>query len=205
MTAEGGTGHLQVAGDVMRLLVDHHGAQLLDALLGQRGGLLQEALVVGHIDVQMGAVRAQTGVQAGGAAGSQVAADVGGAEQQDLGLEGFYHIHNDLGIAIRGIVLQQGIAADIDLVRTVAAQLLGKAVHIVAQQQAAELRAQLVGQLTALGDQLEGGGHHHALALFTEYPNVLERADISTIKTFSYQISYFSLYLLKNHYIIIIP
>ena len=86
VTAESRTGHLQVAGDVMRLLVDHHGAQLLDALLGQRGGFLQEALVVGHIDVQVGAVRAQTGVQAGGAAGSQIAADVGGAEQQHLGL-----------------------------------------------------------------------------------------------------------------------
>ena len=87
VTAESGTGHLQVAIHGMGLAVDHHGAQLLDALLGQGGGFLQEALVVGHVDVQVGAVGAQAGVQTGGAAGSQVTADVGGAEQQHLGLD----------------------------------------------------------------------------------------------------------------------
>ena len=87
MAAESGTGHLQVAGHIVILTVDLHGAQLLDALLGQGGSFAQEVLVVGHVDVQVGAVGAQTGVQAGGAAGGQVTADVGGAEQQHLGLE----------------------------------------------------------------------------------------------------------------------
>ena len=89
----------------MGLAVDHHGAQLLDALLGQSGGLAQEALVVGHVDVQVGAVRAQTGVQASRAAGGQVTANVGGAEQQHLGLQLLNGLHDHLGVGIGGEVL----------------------------------------------------------------------------------------------------
>ena len=105
VTAESGTGHLQVAGHIVGLTVDHHGAQLLDALLGQGGSFLQEALVVGHVDVQVGAVRAQTGVQAGRAAGGQVTADVGGAEQQHLGLQLLNGLYDHLGVGIGGEVL----------------------------------------------------------------------------------------------------
>ena len=87
VAAESGTGHLDVTGDIVILTVDLHGTQLLDTLLSQRGSLTQEVLVDGHIDVQMGAVGAQTGVQASCAAGSQITADVGGTEQQDLRLD----------------------------------------------------------------------------------------------------------------------
>ena len=179
VTAEGRTGHLQVAGHIVILTGDLHGAQLLDALLGQRGGFLQEALVVGHIDVQMGAVRAQT---AGGAAGSQVTADVGGAEQQHLGLQLLNGLHDHLGIGIRGEVLQQGGIIHIDLVCAILAQLSRDALDVVAQQNAAQLHAQLVGQLPALGDQFEGGGHHHALTLLAENPYVFEGLNVRTIK-----------------------
>ena len=34
------------------------------------------------------------------------------------------------------------------------------------------LLAQLIGQLATLGDQFEGGGHHHALTLLAEHPSV---------------------------------
>ena len=182
VTAKSGTGHLQVAGHVMRLAVDHHGAQLLDALLGQSGCLAQEALVVGHVDVQVGAVRAQTGVQAGRAAGRQVTTDVGSTKQQHLGLQLLNGLHDDLGVSVGGEVLQQGGVVDVDLVRTVLAQLGGDAVHVVAQQDAAQLDTQLIGQLPALGDQFEGGGHHHALTLLAENPYVLEGLNVRTIK-----------------------
>ncbi len=78
-------------------------SHFIGQLLGQRGGFLQEALVVGHIDVQVGAVRAQTGVQTGCAAGSQVAADVGGAEQQHLGLQLLNGLHDHLGVGVGGV------------------------------------------------------------------------------------------------------
>ena len=45
----------------------------------------------------------------------------------------------------------------IHLVGAVATQLVGDAVNVVAQQNAAQLNAQLVGQLAALGDQFESG------------------------------------------------
>ena len=183
MAAESGTGHLQVAVHGMGLAVDHNGAQLLDTLGGQSGGFLQEVLVVGHVNVQVGAVGAQAGVQAGGAAGRQVTADVGSAEQQHFGLQLLHGLHDHLGVSVGGEVLQQGRIVHINLIRAVLAQLSGDAVHVVAQQNAAQLNAQLIGQLTALGDQFKGGGHHHALTLLAEHPYVLERADISTIKS----------------------
>ena len=183
MTAESGTGHLQVAVHGMGLPVDHHGAQLVDAVLGQSGGFLQEVLIVGQVDVQVGAVGAQTGVQTGGAAGSQITADVGGAEQQHLGLDLLHGLHDHLGIGVGGEVLQQGGVVHINLVRAILAQLSGDAVHVVAQQNAAQLNAQLVGQLPALGDQFKGGGHHHALTLLAENPYVFEGSGISTIKS----------------------
>ena len=173
MAAKGGTGHLQVA------------VTLLDAVDGsgsQGGGGAQEVLVLGHVDVQVGAVGAQTGVQTGSQTGAQITADVGGTDEQDLGLVVVDQVADGLGVAAGGVVLQQGVLADIDAVSAVAAQLLGQTFHVVAQQNAVQLGAQLVSQLAALGDQLEGGGHHGALALLAEYPNAaLELLDRGTV------------------------
>ena len=173
MTAESGTGHLQVA--VLHV-----------PLLGvnvQSGGLPQELDVVGHIHVQVGAVSAQAGVQTGRAAGAQVTADVGGADQERLGLQVLDDVADDLGIGVGVVHAQQGALADIDLVRAVAAQLLSDGLDaLAAQQQAAQVHAQLVGQVAALGDQLKIGGHQLALALLTEDPHVLESGDISTVE-----------------------
>ncbi len=68
------------------------------------------------------------------------------------------HVAHDLGVCVGGVVLQQGAVADHNLVGAVAAQLLGNAFHVVAQQQAGDLAAQLVSQLAGLADQLEVGG-----------------------------------------------
>ena len=88
VAAEGRTGHLQVPVLHVPLLAVHV----------QRGGLAQELDVVGHVDVQVGAVSAQAGVQTGGAAGRQVTADVGGADQEGLGLHLLDDVADDLGI-----------------------------------------------------------------------------------------------------------
>ena len=79
---------------------------------------------------------------------------------------------DDLGVSVGGVVLQQGAVVHIHLIGAVVAQLGSNVVHIVAQQDAAQLNTQLVGQLAALGDQFESSGHHLALALLTENPNV---------------------------------
>ncbi|CAN3966064.1 DUF3108 domain-containing protein, partial [Dysosmobacter welbionis] len=69
------------------------------------------------------------------------------------------------------------------LVGAVAAQLLGSGLDaLAAQQQAAQVHAQLVGQVAALGDQLKVGGHQFALALLAEDPHILESSDISAIE-----------------------
>ena len=122
-------------------------------------------------------------MQTGRAAGAQVTADVGGADQERLGLQVLDDIADDLGIGVGVVNGQQGALADIDLVGAVAAQLLGDGLDaLAAQQQAAQVHTQLVGQVTALGDQLQVSGHQLALALLTEHPYILESSDISTVE-----------------------
>ena len=82
--------------------------------------------------------------------GPRSPADVGGADEHDLGLVLLNHVTDDLGVAVSGVVLQHGVVADVHAVSAVAAQLLGDALDAVAQQDAVQLGAQLVGQLAAL-------------------------------------------------------
>ena len=174
VAAEGRTGHLQVPVLHVPLLAVHV----------QGGSLPQELDVVGHVDIQVGAVGAQSGVQPGRAAGSQVTADVRRADQESLGLQLLNDVADDLGIGVGVVDGQHRALADIDLVRAVAAQLLGRGLDaLAAQEKAAEVHAQLVGQVPALGNQLEVGGHQLALALLAEDPNVLEGSDIRTVES----------------------
>ena len=131
----------------------------------------------------MGAVGGQTGVQGSGTAGAQITTDIGRADEHDLGLLFHNDIADDLGVGIGGVVLQQGVLANDDTVSAVAAQLLGKALDLIAQQQAAQLYAQIVSQLASLADQLEIGGHQLALALLAEYPYALEGGGIGIHKS----------------------
>ena len=169
VAAESRTGHLQVA------------VLVVESLLGQVDGraLGQEVHVLLGVDVQVGGVGGQAGVQPGGAAGAQVAADVGRADQQHLGLVLVDHIADHLGVGVGGVVLQQRALADQNLVCAVAAQLLGDGLDVVAQQQAGDLAAQLVGQLAGLADQLEVSGHQCALPLLAEDPHALVFLKIS--------------------------
>ena len=173
MAAEGGTGHLQVT-VVLKLGVVH---------INGRGGL-EEGLVLLHIHVQVGAVGGQAGLQAGSHAGAQVAADVGGADEEHLGLLVLHQLADNLGVSVGGVVLQQGMVADINAVSAVAAQGLGVLlVDMVAQQHAAQLNAQVVGQLAALAEQLIAGAQDDAVTLLAEYPHALEGGGVFTIES----------------------
>ena len=147
------------------------------------GGGLQEGLVLLHIHIQVGAVGGEAGVQSRRAAGAQVTADIGRADEHDLGLLFHYHIADDLGIGIGGVVLQQGVLTYDDPVGAVAAQLLGQPLYLIAQQQAAQLHAQVIGQLAAFADELKIGGHQLALTLLAEYPYALEGGGIGIHKS----------------------
>ncbi|KAF5055610.1 hypothetical protein DSECCO2_376100 [anaerobic digester metagenome] len=166
----------------MLLAQNHSGVHPVNLLRSKGGRLTQEVLVDGHIHIQVRAVGAQAGVQTGCAAGAQIAADVAGAEQHDLGLQLLDHLADGGGVTVGGIVLQQRVIADIDLVRAIAAQLFGKALNVLAQQQTAQVHAQLVSQLAAFGNQLEIGRHQFALTLLAEHPYILESSDIRVVK-----------------------
>ncbi len=134
--AEGRTGHLQVLGVLKGGVVHVDG-----------GGGLQERLVLLHIHVQVGAVRRQAGVQPRRHTGAQVPADVGGPDEEHLRLLVLHQVAQHLGVRVGGVVLEQLVVADVHLVRAVAAQGLGVLlVHAAAQQHAAQLHAQIVGQ-----------------------------------------------------------
>ena len=122
-------------------------------------------------------------MQTGRAAGAQVTADVGGADQEGLGLHLLDDVADDLGIGVGVVHAQQWALAHDHLVGAVAAQLLSGGLNaLAAQQQTAQVHAQLVGQVAALGDQLKIGGHQLALTLLAEHPYILESSDISTVE-----------------------
>ena len=85
VAAERRAGHLEV-GVLLKLGVVH-----VDV-----GGGAQELLVLLHIHIQVGAVGGQAGVQAGRAARAQVAAEVGRADEHDLGFLSMTRSHRAL-------------------------------------------------------------------------------------------------------------
>ena len=122
-------------------------------------------------------------MQGSGTAGAQVTADIGSADEHDLGLLFHYDIADDLSVGIGGVVLEERMLADDDTVGAVAAQLFGQPLYLIAQQQAAQLHAQVIGQLAAFADELEIGGHQLALTLLAEYPYALEGGGIGIHKS----------------------
>ena len=172
VAAESGAGHLQV-GVLLKLGVVHINV----------GGGAQEVLVLLDIDVQMGAVGGQTGVQTGCAAGAEVAAQVGRTDQHDLGLLVHDEVAQRLGIAIGGVVLQQGAVDVVNAVSAVAAQRLEVSLgQAAAHDNACQLNAQVIGQLAALAQQLIADGLDLALALLAEYPHALEGGGVHCIE-----------------------
>ena len=172
VAAKCGAGHLQV-GVLLELGVVH-----IDV-----GGGAQEVLVLLNINVQMGAVGGQTGVQTGCAAGAEVAAEVGRADQHDLRLLVHDEVAQRLGIAIGGVVLQQGAVDIVNTVSAVAAQSLEVSLsQTAAHDNASQLNAKVVGQLAALAQQLIADGLDLAFALLAENPHALEGGGVHCIE-----------------------
>ena len=111
VAAEGRAGHLEV-GVFLKLGVVHIDVR----------GFAQEVLVLLDIDIEVGAVGGQAGVQAGRAARAKVAAEVGRADEDDLGLFVHDEIAQGLGVAVGGVVLQQRAVDVKDAVGAVAAE-----------------------------------------------------------------------------------
>ena len=171
VAAEGGTGHLQALVLIVPL-----------GLVHVDGGVLAEELdVLLGVDVQAGAVGGQTGVETGCAAGRQIAADVGRAEEKDLGLVFTDDVADDLGIRVGGVLLETGILADDDLIGAVAGDVVGHAVAVAAKNAADHLGTKVVGQLAGLGNKLKIGGHQLALTLLAKDHYAMESLKISEI------------------------
>ena len=150
-----------------------------------RTGLKNDLVLIiglGVADFELGAVRSQASTQACSQTGAEVTANVRCTNQEDFRLPLHDNVNNNLSVSIGGVLVQHRRVAYHHLVCAVAANLSSKAVNIVAKQQAAQLYAQLVGQLAAFGDQLERCVLEHALALLAEDPYALEFINSSIVK-----------------------
>ena len=85
-------------------------------------------------DIQLGAVRRQTGMDAGSHAGSQVTTDGRGAEEHDFRLAFMDNGRDGLGVGLRHIVFQIGMIHHHDLVGAVFGQNIGLIGDFMAQQ-----------------------------------------------------------------------
>ena len=175
MAAECRTGHLQVA------VLTVEGVQLS---LRQSGSLLEECSVLLNVNVEVGAVCGQTGVQASCAARAEVTADVGSGDQEDLRLLGHNGVADNLCVSIGGVGIEQVALANENLISAVSAQFLchGVSYALAAKQQAANLGAHVVSELACLRDQLQYGRLQLALTLLTEYPYAGKIGEIGVIE-----------------------
>ena len=139
VAAECRTGHLKVAVNVEELGLEVHVVNV------QRGTGPEEVDVTVEVYVQVRAVRAESGVESGSAAGSEVAADVGSSEEHYFRLDLLDRVADDLGIGIGGVILKKRAVVDVYSVGTVAAEFLGDTVYVVSEKDSAKLYAELAG------------------------------------------------------------
>ena len=171
MPAKCRTGHLQV-GVLFELCVIHING----------GGALKECLVLLYIHIQMGAVGGKAGMQSGGAAWTEIPAQIGSADKHDFRLLLLDQVAKHLGISIGSIVLQQGAVRIIDPVGSVAAQCLQVVCfQAAAQHHAAQLYLQIIGQLPAFAEQLIADALEQAFPLLTKSPYALEGGSIRAV------------------------
>ena len=180
VSAECRTGHLHIGIYIEELAFE------LGVLHVQRRTGLQEVDVSAQIYIQVGAVCAQTGMKSCGTSRRQVSSDVGSAEQHDFRLVFFYHVTDDFGVSICGVILQKRAVAYDDLIGTVTAQFLCNSFYVFSQEDTAQVYSQFVCQLPAFGNQLKSCRHHYALTLLTENPYILESSNICTIVSHKY-------------------
>ena len=130
------------------------------------------AFVVEVVDVQTGAVCGEASQFLGGNPRRKFAALQRRAEKQDVGFALADEIHDDLGVGHDGEGLQTGVLRKDHLVAAVLVEFPGAAGDFVAQQNSLKFDTQTVGQLPALGDQLQTHSGDFAAFLFDEDPDV---------------------------------
>ena len=111
----------------------------------------------------------------------EVSSDVGSSVDHDLRLEFLYCIYDNLGVCISCVIFQERAVVYVYSVSSVSAEFCCDSVNIIAKQDSAQLNAEFISQLAALGDKFECCRHHFALTLLTEDPYVLESSYICTV------------------------
>ena len=142
-------------------------------LIEQVGVILARLHVRVVADFEGRTVGGQTRVQARRNARAQVAADARGAHQTNLRLNLAEEIDEHGGMGVRRVGIETLVLNFVDNVGTVLVKLLFDAVQLVAQDDGLELHTQLVGQSTALGEQLQAHVGDVAILILTVYYKIV--------------------------------
>ena len=134
------------------------------------------------LHLQHGAVGGKTRVASCGNAGCQLATQIGGTYQNPRGLVLLNEIIERRGVGLHTEILQRGIIVNEYLIHAVAQQLIGKLLHVGANEQGVDRVVDNGGKLSCLSDQLVG----HTVKLFSVVIGVYaESAPKGFVKLFS--------------------
>ena len=116
-------------------------------------------------DVQLRAVRGQTGMDSRGYAGAEVTADGGSAHQHNVGLIFLDHGCQRMRVRLRSVILQLRIVNHDHSVSAVSGQVIHKALHIGSDQNSGHVGSKILRQLFSFADQLVCDTAHHVIYL----------------------------------------
>ena len=125
------------------------------------------------IDAQVGAVGAKTGTHPGRHAGAEIAAIVGRADQDRRRFVFLNQIDKRHRVGFSVVVVILGAFHQIDLVGAASEHVFGLRFHTVADENAGQFFAKLVGQFATFAEQFMRYALDFAMALLDEYPDSL--------------------------------
>ena len=116
-------------------------------------------------DVQLGAVSGQAGMYSCAHTGTQVTADGGSADQENVGLECVDHRGQRVGVGLCPIFLQFGIVDQDHAVCAVLAQFHSQILYFITHQNSRNGCVQILCQIFAFTDQFQGNTAHRIVNL----------------------------------------
>ena len=123
------------------------------------------------IDGQTGAVRRQAAVQGRGRGPGQIASQAGRAHEDDLGLVFSDQLDRAAHVRLGAVVMEDRVVDQIDLVGAVGKGFLGQMLDVFAEDEGAEGRFQIFGQLVPHAEKLPADLGGDPVLLLDEDPD----------------------------------
>ena len=122
-------------------------------------------------DLEVGAVGGETGAEFGGDARGEVAAEGGGAVEDDLGAVLADQFAGGVGVGEGAEMLETAVVDVVDVVDTARDEQVGEFADVAAEEDGADLDAEGVGEFAGLAAELESGVGEAFIFLFSKEPD----------------------------------